>query len=179
MLFNISNQQACPECQAPLVIRSSKQGPFSGCSRYPECHYIRPLRGQSENPIVKVLEGVHCPQCGLDKVLKQGKFGMYIGCLAYPECDYTESIEKPDDTELACPVCRQGKVMQRRSRYGKTFFSCSTYPTCQFLINFRPVAGQCSQCGFSLLIEKKTAQGSKRLCANKACACPISIDTKE
>jgi putative DNA topoisomerase len=32
-------------------------------------------------------------------------------------------------------------LIQRRSRFGKTFHSCDRYPDCQFVINFKPVAG--------------------------------------
>jgi DNA topoisomerase-1 len=35
---------ACPECGRPLIQRTSKFGPFVGCSGYPECRYIQ--RGQ-------------------------------------------------------------------------------------------------------------------------------------
>jgi DNA topoisomerase-1 len=32
--------QACPQCGKPLVRRTSKFGPFIGCSGYPKCRYI-------------------------------------------------------------------------------------------------------------------------------------------
>ncbi|WP_242550104.1 topoisomerase DNA-binding C4 zinc finger domain-containing protein, partial [Pantoea agglomerans] len=40
----------------------------------------------------------------------------------------TETIDKPDETSLACPQCLEGRLVQRRSRYGKTFHSCDRYP---------------------------------------------------
>ncbi|WP_425264915.1 topoisomerase DNA-binding C4 zinc finger domain-containing protein, partial [Vibrio parahaemolyticus] len=45
-------------------------------------------------------------------------------------------IDKPDETAIACPQCGQGHLVQRRSRFGKTFHSCDRYPDCQFVINF-------------------------------------------
>ena len=36
----------CPDCGAPLVQRLSKRGPFLGCSKYPDCKYIRGARRQ-------------------------------------------------------------------------------------------------------------------------------------
>lgn len=33
----VEHDLQCPECQAPLVLRSSKYGPFYGCSTYPKC----------------------------------------------------------------------------------------------------------------------------------------------
>lgn len=175
-LFTVRNQEPCPECGAELVIRNGKHGPFLGCSRYPECEYIRPLKSQADGHIVKVLEGQVCPVCQATLVLRQGRFGMFIGCSRYPECAHIELIDKPDETAVACPQCHSGKLVQRRSRFGKTFYSCDRYPECQFVLNFKPVAGECSLCRYPLLIEKKTAQGVKRFCASKQCGKPVTAE---
>ncbi|MEJ8323173.1 topoisomerase DNA-binding C4 zinc finger domain-containing protein [Kosakonia sacchari] len=175
-LFSVRNNKPCPQCGAELVIRSGKHGPFLGCSHYPECDYVRPLKSQADGHIVKVLDGQQCPVCGAALVLRQGRFGMFIGCSQYPECEHTELIDKPDDTAITCPQCRSGHLVQRRSRYGKTFYSCDRYPDCQFVINFKPVAGECLICHYPLLIEKKTAQGMKRFCASKQCGQPVTAE---
>ncbi|AJB83608.1 TPA: topoisomerase DNA-binding C4 zinc finger domain-containing protein [Enterobacter hormaechei] len=175
-LFTVHKNEPCPQCGAELVIRSGKHGPFLGCSHYPECDYVRPLKSQADGHIVKILEGQLCPLCGGELALRLGRFGMFIGCSRYPECDHTEQIDKPDETAIACPQCQRGQLVQRRSRYGKTFHSCDRYPECQFVINFKPVAGVCPHCDYPLLIEKKTAQGLKRFCASKQCGKPVSAD---
>ena len=69
--------------RAELVIRSGKHGPFLGCSHYPECDYVRPLKSQADGHIVKILEGQYCPLCGGELALRQGRFGMFIGCSRY------------------------------------------------------------------------------------------------
>jgi len=33
----------CPKCSKPMVIRTSKRGPFLGCSQFPRCRCIEPL----------------------------------------------------------------------------------------------------------------------------------------
>ena len=175
-LFTVPTHSSCPLCGAALVIRSGKHGPFQGCSAWPECDYVRPLKNQTDGHIVKVLDGQQCPDCKSSLVLRQGRFGMFIGCSNYPECAHTEVIDKPDETEIACPQCNKGHLIQRRSRYGKTFWSCSGYPECQFVINFQPRAGICSHCQYPLLIEKKTAQGIKCFCASKQCGKPIASE---
>lgn len=71
-LFSVRKNEPCPQCGAELVIRSGKHGPFLGCSRYPECDYVRPLRSQADGHIVKILEGQLCPECGAVLVLRQG-----------------------------------------------------------------------------------------------------------
>ncbi len=159
-LFSVRKNEPCPQCGAELVIRSGKHGPFLGCSHYPDCDYIRPLKSQADGHIVKVLEGQECPSCGAVMVLRQGRFGMFIGCSRYPECEHTELIDKPDETAIACPQCGQGHLVQRRSRFGKTFHSCDRYPDCQFVINFKPVAGECPECHYPLLIERRRRRGS-------------------
>lgn len=173
-LFATKNTETCPECGAELVIRSGRHGPFLGCSRYPECQYIRPLRAQSDGHIVKVLDGQLCPECGATLVLRQGRYGMFIGCSEYPACTHTELIDKPDETAITCPQCQQGKLLQRKSRYGKTFHACDRYPECQFTINLTPVAGTCVICQYPLLVEKRTAQGMKLFCASKLCGKPVA-----
>lgn len=154
-------------------MRSGKHGAFQGCSQYPQCDFIRPLKPQADGHIIKVLEGQPCPECQADLVLRQGRYGMFIGCSHYPDCEHTETIDRPDTTSLTCPQCHKGKLLQRRSRYGKNFHACDRYPDCQFAINFTPIAGECAVCHFPLLIEKKTAQGMKQFCASKACGKPV------
>lgn len=175
-LFTVRNSELCPKCGAGLVMRSGKHGPFLGCSNYPDCDHVRSLKSQADGHIVKILEGQQCPKCDATMVLRQGRFGMFIGCSNYPACEHTELIDKPDDTSISCPQCQEGTLVQRRSRFGKTFHSCDRYPDCQFVINYRPVAGECPVCDYPLLIEKKTAHGVKRFCANKQCGKPITAE---
>jgi len=172
-------KQQCPECGGDLVIRSGRHGPFLGCSHYPECEYIRPLKAQADGHVVKILDGQLCPECRSTLVLRQGRYGMFIGCSQYPECSHTETIDRPDETALSCPQCHQGKLLQRKSRYGKTFHSCDRYPECRFAINNQPVAGECEYCHYPLLIEKKTAHGVKQFCASKLCGKPVSTETSD
>ncbi|MDD7849047.1 topoisomerase DNA-binding C4 zinc finger domain-containing protein [Escherichia coli] len=60
-LFTVRNNESCPKCGAELVIRSGKHGPFLGCSQYPACDYVRPLKSSADGHIVKVLEGAGLP----------------------------------------------------------------------------------------------------------------------
>jgi putative DNA topoisomerase len=178
-LFAAKQNEPCPECGAELVIRSGRHGPFLGCSNYPDCQFIRPLKTLADGHVVKVLEGQTCPKCQSTLVLRQGRYGMFVGCVNYPECDHTEVIDKPDETTLSCPQCGHGKLLQRKSRFGKAFYSCDRYPECQFTINNKPVAGQCEYCHYPLLMEKRTANGVKLFCASKICAKPALNDKED
>ncbi len=177
--------EACPKCgtehQGELQLRHGKRGPFLGCHRYPDCDYIKPLH-QNDGHIIKEL-GVACPECGETSsdenasgqlVLRQGRFGMFIGCSRFPECHHIESPTAPPQNEsheqqLVCPECHSGHLVERQSRFGKSFYACDAYPKCKFSINLPPIEGKCEHCGFPLLVEKRLASGSKIQCADRKC----------
>jgi putative DNA topoisomerase len=161
-----SQQQLCPVCQQPLVMKSGKHGPFLGCSAYPGCHYIKFLQ-QHESSTVKVLDSEPCPLCAAPLAVKNGRYGMFIGCTNYPHCHFVvnEQDEQPVTERLACPACESGHLTGRVNKYGKPFWGCDNYPKCKFLLNDQPIAGQCAKCQFALLIEKK----GQLFCADKRC----------
>ena len=164
--------EACPKCSSPLYIRNGKQGPFLGCSAYPECDYLRPLHEKSE--VKKVLSGTSCPLCSEELVLKQGRYGLFIGCSAYPECEHTAQLsespkEKEESQHITCPSCKKGELIQRQSRYGKTFYACDNYPTCKYVVNDKPVNEFCPDCHWPILVERKTAATFRIICPKKGC----------
>lgn len=161
----------CPECGGSLSLRKSKHGLFLGCENYPTCQYMRPLQ-QHSVLTEKVLEDSSCPDCGKPLAIKKGRFGLFIGCTGYPECQHIETNSPLPDmaSELpACPSCHRGQLQAKTSRYGKTFYACSDYPQCKYAINDKPVAKTCPQCGFAILIEKRTRQGVRFCCPQKSC----------
>ena len=162
----------CPDCGAELHIRNSKQGAFLGCTRYPECDYLRPLHEKSE--VKKVLSGTSCPLCSEELVLKQGRYGLFICCSAYPECEHTAQLsespkEKEESQHITCPSCKKGELIQRQSRYGKTFYACDNYPTCKYVVNDKPVNEFCPDCHWPILVERKTAATFRIICPKKGC----------
>jgi DNA topoisomerase-1 len=76
-----SDARICPTCgSGRLSMKTSRFGPFVGCSNYPECRYTRPI-GQSESDAQgengdREL-GVD-PDTGLMVFLKSGRFGPYV-----------------------------------------------------------------------------------------------------
>ncbi len=166
-LFSVPEQtELCPLCQQPLVIRSGKNGPFLGCSAYPQCHYIKALH-QHDNTVVKVLENEVCPECGHLLAVKNGRYGMFIGCTQFPDCHFIVHDEPQTNTEakLTCPKCKTGMLTERLSKFGKTFWGCNRYPECKLLINDPPIAGVCEFCRYPLLVQKK----SGLFCVSKGC----------
>ena len=158
----------CPLCGAPLVLKHSKRGPFLGCSQYPDCDYIQPLHS-NDTTTKQVLEGTQCPACTKPLALKQGRYGLFVGCTGFPECTHTEQIDDTPSTNLVCPICKKGQLIERKSKFGKTFYACNEYPKCNFAVNHPPQAGCCQACGFELLVERKFAAGKALVCASKSC----------
>ncbi len=163
--------EACPKCGNPLSIRLGRNGRFIGCTSYPECDYTRNLDDDASAPLEPEKVGRICPECGKDLVIKQGRYGKFIGCSGYPGCRHIEPMEKPKDTGVRCPKCGKGTLMQRKSRRGKTFYSCSTYPKCDYAVWNQPIAGPCPQCGWPVLTIKTTKRrGTEKVCPQQDCS---------
>jgi DNA topoisomerase-1 len=156
--------EACPECGEPLLERRGRFGKFLACSGYPDCKYTRNLAGGERAEDEPTDE--RCPTCGKPMVIKHGRFGKFIACSGYPECKTT----KPVTTGIACPQpgC-SGQLVERRSKRGRTFYGCSAYPGCRFVVWRRPVAEPCPKCGAPFLTER-TARGRQlRACVKEGC----------
>ncbi|MCP5300442.1 MAG: type I DNA topoisomerase [Chromatiaceae bacterium] len=163
--------EACPKCGGQLAKRLGRNGVFIGCTNYPECDYTRNLDDKGEAAAEPEKVGRDCPECGSELVFKQGRYGRFIGCSAYPKCRYIEPLEKPKDTGVTCPKCREGTLMQRKSRRGKVFYSCSTYPKCDYAVWNEPIAEPCPNCGWPVLTIKTTKRsGTQKVCPQQECS---------
>ena len=75
-----SDPRTCPTCgEGRLSMKTSRFGPFVGCSNYPECRYTRPI-GQAEDGDQPAgdRELGEDPDTGLMVFLKSGRFGAYV-----------------------------------------------------------------------------------------------------
>ncbi len=105
-----------------------------------------------------------CEKCGKSMVVKNGRFGKFIACSGFPECRNTKQL--PENTlGIKCPSCKEGDLIQRRSKRGKVFYGCGAYPKCNFALWDRPAGDTCPTCG-SMMVEK----GKNIICSNKECA---------
>ncbi|WP_410769266.1 type I DNA topoisomerase [Fontibacillus sp. BL9] len=102
-----------------------------------------------------------CEKCGKPLVYKLGRFGKFLACSGFPDCRNTKPIIK--DIGVTCPKCKEGHVVERRSKKGRVFYGCDRYPDCDFVSWDKPSPKPCPKCG-SLVVEKRNKQGGKLQC---------------
>lgn len=141
----IITDEPCPKCGEKLLKIWAKSKYFYGCSNYPTCDFSAPteqLTIDKEDYAPDFDWDQKCPKCHKDMVVRTGRFGTFLGCSEYPNCKGIVNIPKkgedlPKEEDLPkCPAegC-DGHMVARRSRYGKIFFSCSTFPDCDVIVN--------------------------------------------
>jgi DNA topoisomerase-1 len=108
---------------------------------------------------------VVCEKCGRMMVYKMGRFSKFLACPGFPECRNTKTIIV--DTGVACPKCG-GKIVERKSKKGKKYFSCENAPKCDFILWDEPTKTPCPVCG-SIMTKKYIKRGSLTVCSNPEC----------
>ncbi|TCZ79952.1 type I DNA topoisomerase [Paenibacillus albiflavus] len=103
-----------------------------------------------------------CEKCGKPLVYKMGRFGKFLACSGFPDCRNAKPIVK--DTGVTCPKCKEGAVVERRSKKGRIFYGCDHYPECDFISWDKPVAKPCPDCG-AYMVEKRTKNGAHLHCS--------------
>ncbi|MGN1038116.1 MAG: type I DNA topoisomerase, partial [Mailhella sp.] len=90
----------------------------------------------------------------------------FLSCFKYPDCDYAA----PFSTNVPCPKCGKGTLVEKSSRKGKLFYSCSQYPQCDYAVWDFPVKEECPVCQSPILVIKTTrARGRHLACPNPKC----------
>jgi len=165
-------KEICPKDAQPMVLKKGRYGPFLACTRYPECKTTKRLiRGEGGKLQVETLQPIDekCPDCGSDLMWRRGRFGAFIACSNYPACKYVKKKEAKE-IGLLCPECGQGQVVERKGRWGRSFYGCRRYPECRFTAYHKPIAEACPDCGRPYLLEKETKkEGRVVFCGNETC----------
>jgi len=151
-----ATDEVCPECGKPLVVKLGKRGKFIACSGFQEgCKYTRNIdQDKGSDAAEPVLSEEKCEKCGQPMLIKDGRYGKYLACSGYPACKNIQPLVKPRGTGVTCPECKEGELTEKKSRYGKMFYSCNRYPQCKFALWDLPVEQPCPKCGFPLLVKK-------------------------
>src|SRR2546426_755383 len=166
----IPTGQKCEKCgQGELLERISRHGFFLGCSRYPECDYIRDLSPEvGSEEVESETTTEYCNNCGKEMTIKRGRFGPFLACTGYPECKTTRRLvhgtrkaRQPDQPlDEKCPECGS-QLVRRQGRYGE-FIGCSGYPKCKF-IRAKTLGIHCPKCGTGEFVERMTRKGRRRV----------------
>ncbi|MBU9720307.1 MULTISPECIES: type I DNA topoisomerase [Bacillaceae] len=107
--------------------------------------------------------GEDCEKCGHEMVYKMGRFGKFMACSNFPECRNTKAIIK--EVGVKCPECKEGNIVERRSKKRRIFYGCDRYPECEFLSWDKPIARTCPKCDH-MLVEKKSKKGTNVQCVH-------------
>ncbi len=165
----------CDKCTSAMTVKRGRFGKFLACTNYPTCKSTKPLPGESAPPAPEPTNET-CPTCEAPMVKKQGRFGPFISCSRYPDCKTIKNIETfvtdAADNRLLCPKCKEGNIIEKRSKKGRVFFSCSRYPACDQAFWDRPTGQPCPDCGYATLTLKGK---SKLVCPNDSCDYETSV----
>lgn len=159
--------ETCPQCgEGRLVERAGRYGEFIGCSRYPDCDYVRNKDGTVAGPPQPT--GEICPRCGKPLVERTGRRGPFVACSGYPKCRYVKRDPAADASQVAavvegnCPECGR-PLGERKGRFG-TFIGCTGYPECKYIVPGSQRRGAsdppkvldepCPRCGKPLVLRK-------------------------
>lgn len=136
----------CPSCKKSTLTKIwAKNHYFFGCSSYPECEYKVSEEEMSFNKDDYSQDNPWdgpCPICQGPMKIRHGKFGAFLGCEKYPKCRGTVTLLKkgeastPEFDPVPCPArgC-SGKILRKKSRFNKFFYSCSEFPSCDVIGN--------------------------------------------
>ena len=99
--------------------------------------------------------GEKCPECKGDLVVRKGKYGEFVACSNYPTCKYVkkEEKEKKEVVEVCDCIKCGNKIVERKTKKGKTFYGCSNFPKCKEAYWDKPIGERCPLCN-SMLVEK-------------------------
>jgi DNA topoisomerase-1 len=160
----------CPDCGKQLVIKLGRAGRFLACSGFPDCRHTEPLSSDGSEAEEPVMSDEKCDKCGAGMLIKTGRYGKFLACSAYPECRNIQPLEKPKSLDIACPQCKEGEMMEKKSRYGKIFYSCNRYPKCKYALWNPPKAEACPKCSWPLTEIKTTKRwGTVQRCPQEEC----------
>ena len=110
---------------------------------------------------------VICDKCGRNMVIKSGRFGKFLAC---PGFRNAPTPSRSPRTRAQPARCAAPKVVKKKSARGYVYYSCDTYPTCQFMTWDKPLKTKCPNCDSSLF--RHTDRDSKEVtdvCLREGC----------
>ncbi|MBT2756027.1 type I DNA topoisomerase [Mesobacillus foraminis] len=126
-----------------------------------ELHLKKAEQEMQEIEIKDEPAGEDCELCASPMVFKMGRYGKFMACSNFPHCRNTKAIVK--EIGVKCPNCKDGNIIERKSKKRRIFYGCDNFPECEFLSWDKPIARSCPKCD-SLMVEKKLKKGIQVTC---------------
>ena len=147
--------EVCEKCGQPMAIKTGRFGRFLACTGYPKCRNTKDMGDNPGTPFEEATDEV-CEKCERPMVIRTGRYGRFLACTGYNAeenpCQNRRNLL--NKIGVTCPDCGGDLVERRaRGRGGRPFWGCSRYPSCEFIINRRPVPKSCPQCG-KMMVQK-------------------------
>ena len=105
--------------------------------------------------------GEDCELCTNPMVFKMGRYGKFMACSNFPDCRNTKAIVK--EIGVTCPKCKEGNIIERKSKKKRIFYGCDKFPECDFISWDKPLPRTCPKCE-AALVEKKLKKGVQVQC---------------
>ena len=151
----VATDVKCDKCGADMVLRWGRNGRFLACSAYPKCRNAKPYEPESSSDGSDLFQRpskkteFRCDKCGREMVIKTGRRGRFLACSGYPECRNTMPLK----LGLACPEKEcTGELVERMSKRGRVFYSCTRYPDCRYVQWEKPVKRECPACSYYFMV---------------------------
>lgn len=158
----------CDKCGGEMVVRVGRSGRFLACKNYPGCKNTKNFTQDEEGRITVIQDepaGLQCRDCGKEMMIRRWRKGRYLACSGAPECDRKEAYP----VGVRCPSCEKGDIVERVSRKGRIFYSCSEYPGCTFATWREPLQIACPLCGNDIMVKKRAKDKTLLECMMKGC----------
>ena len=173
----IDSGKVCPNCGKKMLVKTSRFGTqFLGCSGYPECKTMMPLKADETISQMNEKTDEKCEKCQSQMIIKHGPYGPYLQC-TNENCKNRKAILKTIGVKCPKDGC-EGEIVARKSRYGKVFYGCNKYPDCDFVSWYEPVNEFCPKCK-SILVKNITKRYNRLKCSNKECDYIRNLDSED
>jgi DNA topoisomerase-1 len=159
-----ATDEVCAKCGKPMIVKVGRFGKFLACTGYPECKSTKPFGTEEKAMAAAEPTDQICEKCGSPMMHRMGRFGPFLGCSNYPTCKNIKSIDVK--LNLKCPKCKEGDIVEKRSKRRKIFYGCNRYPECDFAVWEKPTGEACPTCSQPLVF---AAKGAIK-CSNKECS---------
>jgi DNA topoisomerase-1 len=133
----------CQHCGKMMLIKFGRNGKYLACPDDPKITQPLPEEAAKIKELEEKTKDERCPICGKPMKVTRGRFGYFLGCVDYPTCKGIAKIF--NKTGFKCPNCQAegrdpvGDIVEKKSRgRGKTFYACSRWPDCTFLMSAKP-----------------------------------------